>query len=180
MAWLEELPFDDRETELVIAPGMAFGTGHHATTRLMLRMLEAAEFCDRAVIDAGTGTGVPAIYAALRGARPVTAFDVDPVAACNARENARRNGSDDVEIFTADMEFMSGRKADCVLANLHRELLIAHAVTLLEALRPGGRLLVSGLLVRDGEAVREALEQAGTRLVETRTEESWIAQLHTS
>jgi ribosomal protein L11 methyltransferase len=168
-------PFGNRQTELIIEPRMAFGTGHHATTRLMLRMLEDEDLKGRALMDAGTGSGVLAIYAALQGAEPVMAFDTDAWAVDNARDNCALNGLDAVEIKQGGLELLAGRKAALVLANIQRDVLLEGMNQLAAALEPGGVLLLSGVLLQDLDTMREAAGTAGLQFTHYLSEEPWIA-----
>jgi ribosomal protein L11 methyltransferase len=168
-------PFGDRETELIIEPRMAFGTGHHATTRLMLRLLENENLHGRSLIDAGTGSGVLAIYAALRGACPVLGFDTDAWAVDNAKDNCAINGAHSVEIIQGGLELLAGRKAALVLANIQRDVLLDGMEQLAAALEPGGVLLLSGVLQQDLDIMREAAGAAGLPRIQHLSEDPWIA-----
>lgn len=147
------------EKVLWLDPGMAFGTGNHETTRLCCERL--VDFAARrgacgAVTDAGCGSGILALSAARLGFAPVTAFDNDPVAIEVSRENARRNGlSGAVEFSVADLrDGLARPPADLVLANIQADVLIAFAAELVSAVAPGGELVLSGILVRELQAVK--------------------------
>jgi ribosomal protein L11 methyltransferase len=141
--------------------GLAFGTGSHETTRLCARSLVrfARERGDRpfSVIDAGCGSGILALSAAVLGARPVRAFDSDPEAIRVSRENAAANGREGtIEWFEAGMEEgLAGPPADLVLANIQADVLRLYADELLGAVAPGGRLVLSGILAAEGPALRD-------------------------
>jgi ribosomal protein L11 methyltransferase len=145
-------------TTVVIRPSMGFGTGHHATTRLMLQALQDAPLANATVLDIGCGSGVLAIAAVKLGARSAAGIDNDPDALDNARENAVLNdmrGS--VQFEEGDFRDMI-RTADVVLANLTGGLLERSAHALAAALAPGGRLIVSGFMASENAAVLAALE----------------------
>jgi ribosomal protein L11 methyltransferase len=153
-------------------PGMAFGTGNHETTRLCVRQLVA--YAERltprqrravAVIDAGCGSGILAISAAKLGFTQVFAFDNDAEAVAIARQNARRNGVGSiVRTATSDVATaLRRRRADLVLANIQSNVLLACAVDLLDAVRPGGRLVLSGILAAEAGSVVEGFRKAGAR-----------------
>jgi ribosomal protein L11 methyltransferase len=140
---------------VIIEPSMAFGTGHHATTRLCLEALQALNGTNAFVLDVGTGSGVLAIAARRLGARRALGIDNDPDAVRCARENLRLNrGLDGVAFHTADLTFgwdvlrqeEGLAAADAVTANLTGSLLCRSAPALLAALARGGTLIVSGLL----------------------------------
>jgi ribosomal protein L11 methyltransferase len=158
------------EVELVIEPKMSFGTGHHDTTRLVLRMLEDEPLEGRSVLDLGTGTGVLAIYAHRRGAAPVRALDHHPFSVENARENAERNDAAAVAVEAADLLDPAGAwrgdPVDLVLANINRHVLEALMPGFPSLLHPGGTLILSGILAADGPALREAARLAGLVFVD--------------
>lgn len=151
-------------------PGMAFGTGNHETTRLCVRRLVAyAEALtprqrrECAVIDAGCGSGILAISAAKLGFTKVFAFDNDAEAVAIARTNARRNGVGSV-VRTATSDLASAlrrRRSDLVLANIQSNVLLACATDLLRAVKPGGRLVLSGILAAEATSVADGFREAG-------------------
>lgn len=149
---------------LWLDPGLAFGTGNHETTRLCCeRLVEWADRAARAghghsVIDAGCGSGILALSAALLNCAPVAAFDLDPEAVRVSHENAELNGlADAVEFAVAGLEDgLKGKRADLVLANIQSDVLRAHARVLLDAVAPGGVLALSGILAQERDAVRDA------------------------
>jgi ribosomal protein L11 methyltransferase len=168
--------------EVIIEPSMAFGTGHHATTRLCLWALQALTDATAFVLDVGTGSGILAIAARRLGARRALGIDNDPDAVRCARENLRLNcGVDAVAFHTADLtstwdalrreQFLPA--ADVVTANLTGSLLCRSAPALLAALAPGGTLIVSGLVEEernDVVAAYGALEPAWES-----AEDGWVA-----
>ncbi len=149
---------------LWLDPGLAFGTGNHETTRLCCQRLVAlAEQTTRAqraaarVIDAGCGSGILALSAALLGYGRIAGFDLDPVAVRISRVNAKANGlAGRVKFFAADLDAgLAGRPANLVLANIQADVLMGNAGALLAAVAPGGTLVLSGILALEREKVRE-------------------------
>ncbi len=143
---------------IVLDPGMAFGTGQHATTRACLKFIDglAAEDADRSFLDVGCGSGILSIAAALEGFRSVSGFDIDPDAVQNANENAARNGLS-LRFFRGDLSGSSTLAdvtplsperfaADVVAANVLGPILIRFAKEIAALVRPGGRLILSGIL----------------------------------
>jgi ribosomal protein L11 methyltransferase len=154
---------------------MGFGTGHHATTRLMLRALQERKLDGRAVLDIGCGSGVLAIAAVKLGARSAVGIDVDPDALENANENSALNHSGDrVRFELGDFREMA-LSADVVLANLTGGLLERSAERLATMVAPHGFLIVSGYMESETR-VTPALEQFLT-LQKTDGEDEWRCAL---
>jgi ribosomal protein L11 methyltransferase len=166
------LASSDRPITIVIEPSMGFGTGHHATTRLCLSALQRSPVAGASVLDVGTGSGILAIAAARLGAAHARGIDPDADAIQSANENLARNPEAravrfDIAEISPDLP-----RADIVLANLTGALLARAAATLLDALNPGGTLIVSGILAAEEEAVRLAFSNVET--VWRRQEDEWV------
>jgi ribosomal protein L11 methyltransferase len=146
----------DPDIVVVIDPSTGFGTGHHATTRLCLELLQEVEVQGKRVIDVGTGSGVLAIASWKVGAREVVAIDHDPDALQNARDNMQRNGVE-VELVDADLSAVALAPADIVLANLTSAALQRFAGALGALVAPGGVMIVSGFSPDDLDEVARAL-----------------------
>lgn len=148
------------EKVLWLDPGLAFGTGNHETTRLcverLVRFAEERGLSGR-VIDAGCGSGILALSAALLGFRNVTAFDNDPEAVRVSEENAALNGlSGRVRFFAGDLHTgLGGETTDLLLANIQADVLMRFAKELLAPIRPGGALILSGILAIERDRVRD-------------------------
>jgi ribosomal protein L11 methyltransferase len=153
-----------RDVIIIIDPSTGFGTGHHATTRLCLELLQEIDLRHTRVIDIGTGSGVLAIAAAKLAAREVIAIDNDPDALRNARENVRRNDVD-VEIVEADLAAISVAPADIVLANLTAAVLQRFASPIRTLTAVAGTQIVSGFGVDDAEDVARAMGAAASTMV---------------
>lgn len=144
--------------EIVIDPKMAFGTGHHHTTQMMLKAMTKLYFPQSHVLDMGTGTGILAIYAALKGAQCVHAVDIDDNSVENAREHVVLNQVDSVvEVFKGDDRFLKDKKGiyDIVLANINLGVLLSDMHLYCEVLKPGGMILLSGFLDSDKQSICE-------------------------
>jgi ribosomal protein L11 methyltransferase len=170
-----DLPPDDVDaTVIVIEPSMGFGTGHHATTRMCLRLLSDIDVSDLTVIDLGTGSGVLSMAAALSGARRVLGIDVDPDAISSAEASAALNTLPDTITFTAgDFRSEPPQPADLVLANLTGGMLRSSATQIGALAAAGGQLILSGFDHSEVDGVRAAFAAFGERA--RLTEESWIA-----
>ncbi|GLV49041.1 ribosomal protein L11 methyltransferase [Thermus sp. LT1-2-5] len=161
------------EIPLVIEPGMAFGTGHHETTRLALMALARHLAPGERVLDLGTGSGILAIAAAKLGAEAV-GVDIDPSVLPQAEENARLNGVFARFLEGSLEEALPLGPFDLLVANLFAELHQAFAPRYGEALAPGGRLLLTGILKEKAPLVREALRDAGFFPLEEAEEGEWV------
>lgn len=155
--------------KIYINPKMAFGTGHHATTVLMMRsILEGDDIACANVVDMGTGTGILAILASMEGARSVLAVEIDPFAAENTAENIALNlpPEADVELVCSDAGTLEGRGAfaDVFLANINRNIITADIARYSSAMKPGARLTVSGFYVEDRPVVEAAAAKVGLSL----------------
>jgi ribosomal protein L11 methyltransferase len=158
---------------IVIVPSMGFGTGHHVTTRLCLEALQKIDLNDALVVDVGTGSGVLAIAADRLGAARALGIDDDPDAIQCARENLDVNPDvHRVDFEVADAMMHELPVADVVTANLTGVLLIRAAASLLSAVRPGGTLILSGLLVHERDEVYGAFAPAA--VVWEREDEGWV------
>lgn len=163
--------------DIVIDPRMAFGTGHHATTTLMMQSLLEGDASGRTVIDMGTGTGILAILAAMLGAREVTGIEIDPFAAANAVDNVALNLGDTscVHIVEGDASALAplAGSADIFLANINRNIITADVAAYAAAMKPGSRLTVSGFYVADRDIVAAAAKEAGLELQSVAELDNW-------
>ncbi|MBU3742281.1 MAG: 50S ribosomal protein L11 methyltransferase [Candidatus Kapabacteria bacterium] len=168
--------YADTPLLLVITPKMSFGTGHHATTRMMCRLMETRVEEDSTWIDVGTGTGVLAILAARLGARHVYAFDNSEWSILNSEENIRRNGvADRITLEQIELQEASLDLCDGLAANLYRHLVIPYAPAFVKAVRPGGVICVSGILKYDVDEVAAPFLALGCVAEETLYESEWAA-----
>ena len=162
---------------LEIDPKMAFGTGYHETTRLMLRMLSKCIKPGMNVLDVGTGTGVLAIAAIKLGANYAFGFDIDEWSYVNATENALLNEvADRFEIKEGSFETIPRDKQfDIILANVNRNMLLSTSGQIVNSLNDGGVLVLSGLLDVDEEAILGCEEYASLKLIDRLQENEWIS-----
>lgn len=165
---------------LVIEPGMAFGTGSHPTTRLMLEYVDRLCRREHTVADVGTGSGILAIACAKLGAKTVYASESDALPRKIARENAARNSVDSVvQVWTPEEFEQCCPPCDLVLCNIIAETIIQLAPMLMRITRPGGHLVCSGIVADRLASVCTALREAGLEILETAAEEVWRAVLAT-
>lgn len=161
---------------LIITPKMSFGTGHHATTRMMCMLMEKYVRQGDVWVDVGTGTGVLAILAAKLGAKDVFAFDNNEWSIVNSKENVERNNVENV-VRLEQVELQNTTLPSCsgIAANLYRHLVIPYSAAFVQAVVPGGIILVSGILKYDLEEVAKPFLDLGCTLEDTRTETEWCA-----
>ncbi|MAL16574.1 MAG: 50S ribosomal protein L11 methyltransferase [Balneola sp.] len=179
--WSASIPDTADKIELMIDPKMAFGTGYHATTRVMLEWLpEVIEEGDK-VLDAGTGTGILAIAALKLGAKSAFGFDIDEWSETNAHENILLNEVENFDVKLGSTEVIpEGEKYDVILANINRNALIDLVPVLLTFLNEGGKLLLSGLLEEDEPVIlkQDSLQKLNHK--GTHQHKEWIAILFES
>jgi ribosomal protein L11 methyltransferase len=153
--------FPQCDYDIVIDPKMAFGTGHHATTSLIIARLLDIDLTGKAVIDMGTGTGILAILAAMRGATPVTAIEIDPAAEVNARENVVTNGHPEIDVRLGDAALLNGLTSDIFIANINRNIITNDIAAYAATLRSGGTMLLSGFYEADIPVIMEVATPLG-------------------
>lgn len=162
------------EYDIVIDPKMAFGTGHHSTTSLMLRRLLDMPLQGRSVIDMGTGTGILALLAAMRGAAPVTGIEIDPFAYVNAVENAALNGHAELRLIEGDASVLEALDpADVFIANINRNVITGDIASYAARLKPGGTMLLSGFYVEDIPCIEAAAAPCGLETVDFTEDNNW-------
>ena len=168
--------YTPRSNEIVIdlAPGLAFGTGQHQSTRLALKLLSQTGAANKTVLDVGTGSGILAVAAAKLGATKVHAVDIDPLAVEAARETVRRNGVAD-RVTVEEGSVPADGRYDLVLANLTADLLQYLAEDL--AVATNGSLIASGFITPRRDEVRLTLEAAGLPAEDCASEDDWSALL---
>ena len=160
---------------VIVYPSTGFGTGHHESTRLCLRLLQQVELTGTRAVDLGTGSGVLALAAWRLGASDIEAIDYDEDAVVNARENLRLNGAGSaITLRQADIRVEPVAPGDVVTANLTGALLVALASSIASLVRPGGTLILSGILAAEVDAVASAFS-AELRQVDLAVENEWRA-----
>jgi ribosomal protein L11 methyltransferase len=166
-------PVPDVQYEVIITPKMSFGTGHHATTRMMIQAMEHLDLTGRTVLDFGTGTGVLAILAEKLGAKEVLAIDHDTWSIDNARENMIENHVNRVTVEKMDV---IPRKplVDIILANINKHVIVKELPSMKQQLNNGGVILLSGLLREDFQDIENESLKNGLPISERLNEGNWI------
>jgi len=160
--------------DLIINPKMAFGTGHHETTYMMMKAMEDMEFKNKSVFDYGCGTGVLAVLASKLGANPIDAIDIEEESYENSLENNTTNGVNNVHVECSDLAAFDAKTYDVILANINRNVLLASAIDLKKILNEEGIILLSGILVEDVDLVLDCYHGAGFQLLEKNNRGNWM------
>lgn len=168
-------PVPNTRYDIVITPKMSFGTGHHETTYMMLQQLLPLSLEGAKVLDMGCGTGILAIMAALRGARDITAIDIDPWCVENATENVQQNNCSFITIKEGDVSLIAGEKYNLILANINRNILLSDIPAYTQALLPQGLLLVSGFYEEDLPAIKEKCQEVGLTYLSHIERNRWVS-----
>ena len=168
-------PSGDLACTLIIEPKMSFGTGHHHTTKLMIREMGGHNFKGKTILDMGCGTGVLGIYACKLGAARVLGVDNDQWAYENALENVKRNKVQTMDVRLGDVGVLQKEKFDIVLANITRNTLVRDIEAYTEHLLNKGLMLLSGILAEDVQYVLNEAYRCGLNHLNTREESNWIS-----
>ncbi len=164
--------------DIVITPKMSFGTGHHATTALMMTLMRELDLKGRTILDFGTGTGILAILAELLGAASVLGIDNDSWSYENAVENCERNRMQQVSIRQAVLEELDPEsRYDIILANINRHILLQYMDGMAALLRGDQLLLLSGILTEDIDIIRESATANGFSYIKHATDRNWVCML---
>jgi ribosomal protein L11 methyltransferase len=164
------------EYEILINPQMAFGTGHHETTSSIIAELLDTDLLGKRVLDMGCGTSILAILASMRGAKEVTAIDIDDWCVNNSRDNIALNNCTNITVELGDAHSLAGREPfDVVIANINRNILLADMPAYAAVMKAGSQLLMSGFYVEDIPAIRQMAESLGFRFEHHREKNRWAA-----
>ena len=166
--------FQNLEYEIVITPKMSFGTGHHATTYMVMQLMRELDFTGKTVFDFGTGTGILAILAEKLGAQSILAVDNDDWCIENATENIQINRCEHITIDKIDiLKFDS--KFDIIIANINKNVILQNIAILKQGLEKGGQIVLSGLLAEDETDIHNACQLIGFQHKKTISRNGWIA-----
>lgn len=178
-AW-EKYEAKDGEVIIRMDPGMAFGTGTHETTRLVIRLMQDEPLADKRVLDVGTGSGILSICASKLGAKSCNAYDIDPMAVKVARENCIADGCDNITVGVSDLlrgVDLSGGKYDFCVANIVADIIIRMLPDVRSYVKEGAPLILSGIIGERADEVREAVIKTGFTVEKEIKENDWVGML---
>ena len=178
-AWEDYTP---SEGEIIVRmdPGMAFGTGTHETTRLVIRLMQSEIKGGERLLDVGTGSGILSICASKLGVGSCNAYDIDPVAVKVAKDNAISDGCDNITVGVSDLlkgVDLSGGKYDICVANIVADIIIRMLPDVKDYLKCGAPLILSGIIGERAEEVRKAVKAQGFTVEKEITENDWVGML---
>lgn len=167
-------PFKGVAYEIIITPKMSFGTGHHATTYMMMQLMRDIDFKGNSVFDFGTGTGILAILAEKLGANKILAVDNDDWCIENSTENFKRNDCNHIKLKKTD-NALNEELFNVVIANINKNIILSNLSFLLNSSSKPGKLLLSGLLKEDERDILEAMKPFNWKKIKTAEKGMWIA-----
>lgn len=163
------------EYDIVIEPKMSFGTGHHETTHMMVQHLLALDVKDKKTLDMGCGTGILAILAEMKGAKPIDAIDIDNWCFLNSIENIQRNNCQHITAYEGEANLLLGKKYDVIIANINRNILLNDMAVYSGCLKREGVLLLSGFYKKDIPLLDEEASVHGLNLEKTLERNGWFS-----
>ena len=161
--------------DIVIEPKMSFGTGHHETTYMMIQQLLQLDLKHKKTLDMGCGTGILAIFAAMKGASPIDAIDIDNWCYQNSLENVSRNGCSSIAVYEGDATLLKDKSYDVIIANINRNILLKDMDIYAKSLTKNGVLLLSGFYEKDIPVLLECTEKLGLHYVSKLLKNNWVS-----
>lgn len=161
--------------EIIIEPKMAFGTGNHETTYLMVSEILKLDLNGKNVLDMGCGTGILGILASMAGATAITCIDIDESAYINTIENARYNNIFNLEVKLGGAELLKDVKYDFILANIHRNILVNDLPFYYGVMDKGSVLIMSGFYVEDLPIIQQKADELGLKFCDYSERNNWVA-----
>lgn len=171
-------PFHEKPNtiyDIVIEPKMSFGTGHHETTHMMIQHILKNDFKDKSVLDMGCGTGILAILAEMKGAKPIDAIDYDNWCYLNSLENVERNVCKHITVLEGDANLLKNRTYDIIIANINRNILLNGINAYVSCLNTKGILFLSGFYQEDIPSIEGECKKHHLKWVETIEQNNWVA-----
>ena len=167
--------FPKAKYEIIIEPNMAFGTGNHETTLMMLEYIMEENMEGKNILDMGCGTGILGILASMKGALKITAIDIDEWSFKGANENAVLNNIGNINVKQGNVSLLGNEKFDIILANIQRNVLLEDMSAYSNCLNKDGKIFLSGFYAEDINAIKTRAEETGLKDVGFKTKNNWIA-----
>lgn len=161
--------------DIVIEPKMSFGTGHHETTHMMVQHLIDLDISNKKVLDMGCGTGILAIFAEMKGAKPIDAIDIDNWCYQNSVENVERNNCKYISVFEGDAMLLKNKKYEVIIANINRNILLDDMRVYADCLGENGVILLSGFYKEDIPVIDAEVSKYGMKLDKQIERNNWVA-----
>ena len=161
--------------DIVIEPKMSFGTGHHETTHMMVQQLLELDLTNKKVLDMGCGTGILAIFAEMKGAKPIDAIDIDNWCYENSLENVERNKCKHITVYEGDASLLIDKKYDVIIANINRNILLNDMEAYMKCLNEKGIILFSGFYRDDIPIIDAEVSKYGLTLDKTIERNNWVS-----
>ena len=161
--------------DIVIEPKMSFGTGHHETTHMMIQHILSNDVAGKSVLDMGCGTGVLAILAEMKGAKPIDAIDIDNWCYLNSLENVERNNCSEISVYEGDATLLKEKQYDVIIANINRNILLRDLKIYISCLNSNGILLLSGFYSHDIPVIEQECNLHGLKLKKTLQRNNWVS-----
>jgi ribosomal protein L11 methyltransferase len=163
--------------EIVIGPGMAFGTGNHETTLMIMETIIEKDLNGLSVLDMGCGTGILSILASLKGARKITAIDIDEWAYKSASENIKMNYAGNIRVKLGNSSQLGAEKYDFIFANIQKNVLMQDLPVYSGCLNKNGQLLMSGFYLDDFPDIKEKARETGLYNIDIKTKNNWVVSV---
>ena len=170
-------PDDEDMTTIVINPQMAFGTGHHQTTEMMIQLADSLEMKGKKVLDFGTGTGILALVAENKGAAEILAIDNDEQAVKSAATNLLLNKTERISLLTASIEDIDESDFDLIMANITRNILLENSIIIVKKIKIFGHLIISGFLREDVDFIESEFTKKGMKVMNKLYKDKWASCL---
>jgi len=161
--------------DIVIEPKMSFGTGHHETTHMMVQHLLDLDVAGKKVLDMGCGTGILAIFAEMKGAKPIDAIDIDNWCYQNSLENVERNNCKHIAVYEGDASLLKNKKYEVIIANINRNILLNDMHIYVDCLDENGVILLSGFYKEDIPVIDAEVSKYGLKLDKQIERNNWVS-----
>jgi len=167
--------YPNAKYEIVIEPNMAFGTGNHETTSTIIESILQNDLSGKVILDMGCGTGILSILASMKGAKQITAIDIDKWSYEGTLENAELNGINNIDVFLGDANLLGNKSFDLIFANIHKNVLLNDMQAYFDVLNTGGTLIMSGFYTEDIPDIKAKAETLGMKDAGFVEKNNWTA-----